>query len=132
MFESSGNDVANETSSVERQLKERWERMVKTVRSNVDYMDANHWMHLDTAISQVENLLSLPNPKVSYRRAFIRLHMEVYDNYVSSDAPEEDGAEETYHLLKYFELGFAENQQFKTYLRVKLMEIADKKNRLRN
>lgn len=103
----------------EQTLKERWEKMRESVRSNVDYMDANHWMHLNTAIEQVENLMCLPNPEISYRKAFLRLDKEVREDYVSSDNPETDLYEETYHLLKYFELGFAEFQTFRSYMQVK-------------
>ena len=114
--------VLNET-----QLRERWGKMKESVRNNVDYMDANHWMYLNTAIEQVESFMVLPNPDISYRKAFLRLNKEVLDDYVGSDNPEEDIYEETYHLLKYFELGFAEHQLFKTYMQVKKMELADRK-----
>lgn len=127
MLQSNCNGFDNETALNETQLKERWERMVKSVSSNVDYMDTNHWMYLNSAIEQVESLMCLPNPEISYRKAFIRLNKEVREDYVHTDNPETDIHEETYHLLKYFELGFAEHQTFRTYMQVKKEELRGRK-----
>ena len=127
MLQTNCNGMDRTMVLTEAQLKERWEKMRISVRNNVDYMNANHWMYLNTAIEQVESLMVLPNPDISYRKAFIRLNKEVREDYVSSDNPENDFYEETYHLLKYFELGFAEYQLFKTYMQVKKMELAGNK-----
>lgn len=108
-------------------LKKRWDKMRERVRSNVDYMDVNHWMHLNTAIEQVESLMGFSSPEISYRKAFIRLNKEVRENYVSSENPDEDIFEETYHLLKYFELGLAEHQTFRSYMQVKKEELKGRK-----
>jgi hypothetical protein len=93
--------------------------MATQVRKSVDYMDANHYMHLDNAIEQVENLLELPNDTVSYKTAFIYLNKEVLESHVTSANPEEDMFEETYHLLKYYEQGHDGNETFRAYMTVK-------------
>lgn len=101
-------------------LKERWEKMRKSVQGSVDYMDVNHWMHLDNAIQQVECTMGVANKEVSYQTAFAKLNKEVLDSYVSSDNPEEDIYEETYHLLKFFE---QEQVSFTTYMSNKKKEL---------
>lgn len=107
----------------EMMLKERWKKMATQVHKSVNYMDANHYMHLDNAIEQVENLLELPNDTVSYKTAFFYLNKEVLESYVTSANPEEDMFEETYHLLKYYEQGHDGNETFRVYMTEK------KKNR---
>lgn len=127
MEQSKSNAVVKENLPTEEVLKERWEKMEKSVQSNVDYMDANHWMYLNTAIEQLGSFMCLPNGDISYRKAFVRLNKEVKDNYVTSDNPEEDGFEETYHLLKYFENGFNSVQSFNTYMRTKKALLKERK-----
>ena len=107
----------------EELLKKRWKKMRSSVQGSVDYMDVNHWMHLDNAIQQVECTIGMPNNKVSYQIAFDKLNKEVLDSYVSSDNPAEDIYEETYHLLKFFE---QDDVSFTTYMSDKKKELKSK------
>lgn len=103
--------------------KRRWEDMGKRVRRSVDFMDVNHWTYLNNAIEQTEAVMCLPNKDVSYRKAFLYLNKVVLEDYVTSDDPANDIFEETYHLLKYFEMERQRSATFKEHMAVKRERI---------
>lgn len=104
--------------------KERWNEIYRVACNGYDYMEPDTpYAFLKYAMEQ-----EAPLHEDDYERAFKELHKNIMENYVSSDTPEMDAFEETYHFLRYFELDMdKEVPYFGNYWRKKQAELREMK-----